>query len=587
MGAEDADALLYDDDEDLKKGAAVDGPPYPHPNCCPFLPFDIYPWIMLASICFLTFGSYWVFDFPGAVPTELCNWFTAHGVAFPLWKNGFLYSVYSYPNVILGFFGGYIVDRFTGVRLGAFLFCFLVFCGQLIFCFGIQFQYYWAGCVLGRFVFGLGGESLTVAQNTFTARWFSSRQLALAFGITVSFSRIGSAMNFIVTPRIADIGSVADPNATCSGVVPVHLPEDPHVNSIPYAAWFGLLMCCISITACCVACFLDWYGRAKVKVDPNADTTPPSITHIRYFPLPAFNIMLMCTMFYIAVLTFNTVASSIIQHTGPKKYTETQASTFLSIPNFVAIVMSPTFGFILDRVGRSQQAMFIASCGMVCAHVMFLGNALEWWFINPTPIMIWIGVFYSMGAGSLWPSLALVVPAKLLGTAYGAMTSLQNLGLALGPGIIGVIQSLDGVKGTPRQYSLPIVLFILCVMSSALLSLLNMYLDNKLTQGRLSCSRAQRALLPPLEQCITLPKALLVGDEEETPEGSDATGTETAMALQDDGVTVVPVKISARSMRQIRRSYMRTVGIPFDPNSDLMSPPQRSATIGTYSSINQ
>ena len=40
-----------------------------------------------------------------------------------------------------------------------------------MFCLGIQFKLYYLALV-GRFVFGLGGEFLTVAQNTYTARWF-------------------------------------------------------------------------------------------------------------------------------------------------------------------------------------------------------------------------------------------------------------------------------------------------------------------------------------------------------------------------------------------------------------------------------
>ena len=32
------------------------------------------PWIMLLCICWLTFGSYWVFDTPGAIFTQLQEW---------------------------------------------------------------------------------------------------------------------------------------------------------------------------------------------------------------------------------------------------------------------------------------------------------------------------------------------------------------------------------------------------------------------------------------------------------------------------------------------------------------------------------
>jgi MFS family permease len=137
--------------------------------------------MILIAICFLTFGSYWVYDTPGAIQTPLTYYFAESGMTYTNSDNSLLYSVYSWPNVILAFFGGYIIDRFLGVRLGSLLFCSLVLLGQVIFSMGIQFSVYYV-CVLGRFVYGLGGESLTVSQSTFTARWFDGKLLALAFG---------------------------------------------------------------------------------------------------------------------------------------------------------------------------------------------------------------------------------------------------------------------------------------------------------------------------------------------------------------------------------------------------------------------
>ena len=45
--------------------------------------------------------------------------------------------------------------------------------------------------------------------------------------------------------------------------------------------------------------------------------------------------------------------------------------------------------------------------------------------------MVWMGVSYAMCAASLWPMVALVVPTRELGMAYGLMTALQNLGLEI------------------------------------------------------------------------------------------------------------------------------------------------------------
>jgi len=44
----------------------------------------------------------------------------------------FLYSFYSWPNVVLSVFGGYLIDRVLGVRWGAILFSSLICLGQVI-----------------------------------------------------------------------------------------------------------------------------------------------------------------------------------------------------------------------------------------------------------------------------------------------------------------------------------------------------------------------------------------------------------------------------------------------------------------------
>jgi MFS family permease len=71
---------------------------------------------------------------------------------------GLLYTLYSAPNVILPFFGGYLVDR-IGVRTCLLIFCTLITVGQLLFSFGISIHS-WPVMFIGRLVFGLGGESL-------------------------------------------------------------------------------------------------------------------------------------------------------------------------------------------------------------------------------------------------------------------------------------------------------------------------------------------------------------------------------------------------------------------------------------------
>ena len=42
-----------------------------------------------------------------------------------------LYAVYSYPNIVLSIFGGYLIDRVFGIRLGTIIFSSFVCVGQV------------------------------------------------------------------------------------------------------------------------------------------------------------------------------------------------------------------------------------------------------------------------------------------------------------------------------------------------------------------------------------------------------------------------------------------------------------------------
>ena len=81
-----------------------------------------------------------------------------------------LYSVYSVPNIILPLLGGIFVDK-VGIRFALILFCFATTLGQLIFSKG-GFEDSYMTMLLGRFIFGLGGECMGVANYAIIQSWF-------------------------------------------------------------------------------------------------------------------------------------------------------------------------------------------------------------------------------------------------------------------------------------------------------------------------------------------------------------------------------------------------------------------------------
>ena len=155
-----------------------------------------YRFIILAFNCLLTLGSYYAFDMPSVLQNELVS-----QVITPFSPNGAQtlynswYTAYAWCNMCMSLFAGVLVDRW-GTSKCSILFLCLIIVGQSIFTLGAFLARDHATTPLpyavmfaGRLVFGLGGGPITIVQNTIAARWFTGKELAFAFGVSLTVSR--------------------------------------------------------------------------------------------------------------------------------------------------------------------------------------------------------------------------------------------------------------------------------------------------------------------------------------------------------------------------------------------------------------
>ena len=98
------------------------------------------------------------------------------------------------------------------------------------------------------------------------------------------------------------------------------------------------------------------------------------------------------------------------------------------------IFFAPRFGWPVDRWGKRATAMIYGSIFLVAVHLLLGLTPL-----TPYVSMVLLGVAFSLVPAAMWPSVPLLVDEKRLGTAYGLMTSIQNLGLFAFPIIAGKI----------------------------------------------------------------------------------------------------------------------------------------------------
>ena len=77
--------------------------------------------------------------------------------------------------------------------------------------------------------------------------------------------------------------------------------------------------------------------------------------------------------------------------------------------------------------------------------------------------MFFLGLSFSLVPAIMWPSVALIIDSKRLGTAYGLMTMIQNIGLAGFNLIIGYTNdAFHAGKTNPSGYLPSMCIFAAC-----------------------------------------------------------------------------------------------------------------------------
>ncbi|KAG8512488.1 Major facilitator superfamily domain-containing protein 1, partial [Galemys pyrenaicus] len=370
--------------------------------------------VVLLLMCFLGFGSYFCYDNPAALQTQVKQDMQVNTTKFML-----LYAWYSWPNVVLCFFGGFLIDRVFGIRWGTIIFSCFVCIGQVIFALGGIFNAFWL-MEFGRFVFGIGGESLAVAQNTYAVSWFKGKELNLVFGLQLSMARIGSTVNmnlmgWLYSKVESLMGSAGH---TTLGVT----------------LMIGGITCILSLICALALAYLDQRAERILHKEQGKTGEVIKLTDVKDFSLPLWLIFLICVCYYVAVFPFIGLGNVVYVISAP---------------------MSPVFGLLVDKTGKNIIWVLCAVAATLASHIML---AMTLW--NPWIAMVTLpsllGVSYSLLACALWPMVAFVVPEHQLGTAYGFMQSIQNLGLA-------IISIIAGLILDTRGYLFLEVFFIACV----------------------------------------------------------------------------------------------------------------------------
>lgn len=383
---------------------------------------------ILILIAFVQAANYYFYDAISPLKRTLETEFGFSSSDF-----GLFVSFYSVPNtfLLMAVLGGVILDK-LGIRRTGSLFIGMMAIGGFITAYGASNYYtsggpmyqfmgtFWADyspelkmMLLGRFFYGLGAETSIVVISKTIVKWFKGKELALAFGLKIGIARLGSFAAFYFSPIIKN-----------------------NASHWTLAIWFAAILLGIGFLA-----FL-FYSIFDKKLDRQLGESTTLLKEedkFKWADLWALltnrsfiYVSLLCVTFYSAVFPFQSFSADfLLNKFALDEESSGKIASYLSLGT---LLFTPFFGWLVDKVGKSATFMVFGSLMLVIIHLIF-GLTM----MNPIIPMVLLGVTFSLVPAAMWPSVAKIVDENRIGTAYGAMFSIQNLGLWAFPLLIGIV----------------------------------------------------------------------------------------------------------------------------------------------------
>ncbi len=413
-------------------------------------------WLIMLLVSLLMAANYFFYDVLSPLKSILQEHLNISSADY-----GLIVGFYAFPNtfLLMAILGGLILDK-LGIRPTGLLFAVFMLIGATLTAYGASDIYrsgglgyefmgsFWKSynpevkmMALGMLIFGLGAETSIVVTSKILVKWFKGHEIALAFAINLGIARIGSALAFNVSPRL--------------------VREDFWTLPI----WFGVMLLGIGFLTFLIYIIYD------IKIDRQVKSNELLLAKEEEFHLADLGklftnrsflfITALCVTFYAAVFPFLKYAPDLFFN---KFGMSREASgDIASLLPYGTVLFTPLFGWLVDKRGKSASFMIYGALMLIIVHLLFSFTRF-----NVYVLMVILGIAFSLVPAAMWPSVAKIVPESRIGTAYGTMFSIQNLGLFAVPILAGYVldRSNPGVTvemveaGSKLHYTPTMLLFV-------------------------------------------------------------------------------------------------------------------------------
>jgi len=380
-------------------------------------------WWILAFSSLAIFGNYYVYDSIAPLANQLNT-----ELGFSDTQIGSLNAIYHFPNMFLVLIGGLLVDKF-GVGRIALVTALICFTGAAINASSGNYGF----MLTGRFLFGIGAETLLVALTVVIGIWFGRHVVALAMALNLSLGRLGSYS--------------ADLSPVWAGGLYEQGWQSPMILA---AALAGL-----SVIG---AIALWWLDRNRNAAQMTASANIPEAERFRWGDVFKFDrsfwyVAALCVLFYSVIFPFrSTFAIKYFQHAH--ELSLENAAMLNSYVFLAAIFATPLFGWIADRYGRRAWSMVFGSLLLPLSFIGVVIGAEGLWLTT-----VLLGISFSLIPAVLWPSVVKLVKASRLGTAYGLLFMMQAVGLTVANVVAGWLNDISGAGADNPDGYTPMIIF--------------------------------------------------------------------------------------------------------------------------------
>jgi MFS family permease len=255
----------------------------------------------------------------------------------------------------------------------------------------------------GRLCSGIGGAVLVVVAPQIIARSFQGRELGLAMGIFNTAVPLGTIMAF---------------------------------NLLGYLAGrFGIpvvIMATASFSLVSMTAFFLTYADPQQN---SADTRAPGPEKLRGLGGRIWLISLVWVLFNISILAYFTYGIDYFISGGMIA----SAARFLSsLPMILSIFLTPLAGLAMHRYGL-RWSLPLIGCAISSAAILLILVP------DQTMVVVWsilLGIGISMVPPAVFTIAGEVVPPFRVGTGFGVLTTVFNLGVFFGIPLIGHVRDL-------------------------------------------------------------------------------------------------------------------------------------------------